>query len=175
MMAPFARHRDLLITIPGIGPGVASVIISEIGAEVAEYFTTGAHLASWAGLCPGNHESAGKRRHGRPRKGNQHLKPALVEAAWAAIHADGRLKARYHRLVLRFGGYRNKAAKKKAIVAVAHTLSLIIWHVLTEGVPYADLGADFYTRRIDPQQETRRLIARLAELGHKITIEPAAA
>jgi transposase len=175
MMAPFARHRDLLVTIPGIGPRVASVIISEIGAEVAEYFTTDAHLASWAGLCPGNHESAGKRKHGRPRKGNQHLKPTLVEAAWAAIHTDGRLKARYHRLVLRFGGYRNKAAKKKAIVAVAHTLILIIWHVLTEGVPYADLGADFYTRRIDPQQETRRLIARLAELGHKITVEPAAA
>jgi transposase len=175
MMTPFARHRDLLVTIPGIGPRVASVIISEIGADVAGYFTTGAHLASWAGLCPGNHESAGKRRHGRPRKGNQHLKPALVEAAWAAVQADGRLRARYHRLVLRFGGYRNKAAKKKAIVAVAHTLILIIWHVLAEGVPYADLGAGFYTRRIDPQRETRRLIARLEELGHKITIQPAAA
>ena len=175
MMAPFTRHRDLLVTIPGIGPRVASVIISEIGAEVAEYFTTDAHLASWAGLCPGNHESAGKRKHGRPRKGNQHLQPAMVEAAWAAVQTDGRLKARYHRLVLRFGGYRNKTAKKKAIIAVAHTLILIIWHVLAEGVPYAELGADFYTRRIDPQQETRRLIARLEELGHKITVEPAAA
>ena len=144
MMTPFARQRDLLVTIPGIGPGVASVVISEIGAEVAEYFTTDAHLASWAGLCPGNHESAGKRKHG------------------------------HHRLVLRFGGYRNKAAKKKAIVAIAHTLILIIWHVLTEGDPYTDLGADFYTRRIDPQHETRRLIARLAELGHKITVDPAA-
>jgi transposase len=109
MMAPFARHRDLLVTIPGIGPEVASVIISEIGADVAGYFTTDAHLASWAGLCPGNHESAGKRKHGRPRKGNQHLKPALVEAARAAVQADGRVRARYHRLVLRFGGYRNAA------------------------------------------------------------------
>ena len=102
MMAPFARQRDLLVTIPGIGPRVASVIISEIGAEVAGYFTTDAHLASWAGLCPGNYESAGKRKHGRPRKGSRHLKPALVEAAWAAVQSDGRLKARYHRLVLRF-------------------------------------------------------------------------
>jgi transposase len=154
---------------------VASVIISEIGADIAEYFSTDAHLASWAGLCPGNHESAGKRKHGRPRKGNQHLKPALVEAARAAVQTDGRLRARYHRLVLRFGGYRNKAARKKAIVAVAHTLILIIWHVLTEGIPYAGLGADSCTRRIDPQHETRRLIARLEELGHKITIQPAAA
>jgi hypothetical protein len=91
------------------------------------------------------------------------------------MQADGRIKARYHRLVLRFGGYRNKTAKKKAIVAVAHTLilMLITWHVPTEGVSCADLGADFYTRRIEPQQEARRLIARLAELGHKITIEPA--
>ena len=173
MMIPFARQRDLLVTIPGIGPRVASVVISEIGAQIAEYFTSDAHLASWASLCPGNHESAGKRKHGKPRKGNQHLKPALVEAAWAAVHADGRLKARYHRLVLRFGGYNNKTAKKKAIIAVAHTLIQIIWHVLAEGVPYTELGADFYTRRIDPQ-ETRRLIARLEALGHKITLEPAA-
>jgi len=151
------------------------VIVSEIGASPAEFFTTDAHLASWAGLCPGNYESAGKRKHGRPRKGSRHLKPALVEAAWAAVQSDGRLKARYHRLVLRFGGYRNKTAKKKAIIAVAHTLILIIWHVLTEGVPYTDLGADFYTRRIDPQQETRRLIARLQALGHKVTIDQAAA
>lgn len=77
--------------------------------------------------------------------------------------------------MLRFGGYKNKAAKKKAIVAVAHTLILIIWHVLAEGVPYTELGADFYTRRIDPQQETRRLLARLEALGHKVTLEQAAA
>jgi transposase len=175
MMTPFARQRDLLVTIPGIGPRVASVIIAEIGASPAEFFPDDAHLASWTGLCPGNHESAGKRKHGRPRKASRHLKPALVEAAWAAVHADGRLKARYHRLVLRFGGYHNKTAKNKAIIAVAHTMIIIIWHVLTEGIPYTELGADFYTRRIDPQHETRRLIARLEALGHKISIEPAAA
>jgi len=174
MMAPFAPQRDLLVTIPGIGPRMASVVISELGPQVAAYFTTDARLASWTGLCPGNHESAGKRKHGRPRKGNRHLKAALVEAAWSAVQSDGRLKARYHRLVLRFGGYKNKTAKKKAIVAIAHTLLVIIWHVLTEGIPYTELGADFYARRIDPQQETRRLIARLQALGHKITIEQAA-
>ena len=174
MMAPFAPQRDLLVTIPGIGPRMASVVISELGPQVAAYFTTDARLASWTGLCPGNHESAGKRKHGRPRKGNRHLKAALVEAAWSAVQSDGRLKARYHRLVLRFGGYKNKTAKKKAIVAIAHTLLVIIWHVLTEGIPCTELGADFYARRIDPQQETRRLIARLQALGHKITIEQAA-
>ena len=174
MMVPFARQRDLLATIPGIGRIPAAAVISEIGTSPGELFATSGHLASWTGLRPGNHESAGKRKHGTPRKGNQHLKPMLVEAAWSAIRADGRLKARYHRLVLRFGGYRNPAAKERAIVAIAHTLAVIIWHMLTSGLPYADLGPDFYTRRTDPDQETRRLISRLEALGRKVTLEPAA-
>lgn len=175
MMIPFARQRGLLVTIPGIGPIAAAAIISEIGASPGEFFVSDAHLASWAGLCPGNHESAGKRKHGTPRKGNQHLKPILVEAAWSAVRTDGRLRARYHRLVLRFGGYRNPAAKKKAIVALAHTLIVIIWNVLTSDRPYTDLGADFYDHRQDPERETRRLIAKLQALGHTITIQPATA
>jgi transposase len=174
MMVPFRPQRDLLATIPGIGPAAAAAIISEIGTSPAEFFTTGAHLASWAGLCPGNHESAGKRKHGKPRKGSQHLQPLLVECAWAAVRANGRLKARYHRLVLRFGGYRNPAAKKRAIVAIAHTLALIIWHMLATATPYTDLGADFYTRRTDPAKEAQRLIAKLEALGHNVTLEPAA-
>ena len=174
MMVPFARQRELLVTIPGIGPIAAAVVLSEIGASPAEFFASDAHLASWAGLCPGNHESAGKRKHGTPRKGNQHLKPILVEGAWAAVRTNGRLRARYHRLVLRFGGYRNPAAKKKAIVAVAHTLIVIIWNVLASDKPYAELGSDFYERHIDPERETRRLITKLNALGHTITIEPAA-
>ena len=109
------------------------------------------------------------------RKGNQHLKPILVEAAWSAVRTDGRLRARYHRLVLRFGGYRNPAAKKKAIIAIAHTLMVIIWNVLASDSPYTDLGADFYDRRNDPERETRRLIAKLEALGHTVTIKPAAA
>jgi transposase len=174
MMVPFARQRDLLVTIPGIGPTAAAAILSEIGANSDEFFADGPHLASWAGLCPGNHESAGKRKHGTPRKGNQHLKPILVESAWSAVRTDGRLRARYHRLVLRFGGYRNPAAKKKAVVAIAHTLLVIIWNVLASDTNYADLGADFYDRRNDPERETRRLVAKLEALGHTVTINPAA-
>ena len=90
------------------------------------------------------------------------------------IKINSKLKARYHRLVRRFGGYRNPAAKKCAIVAVAHTLALIIWHMLATGTPYTDLGADFYIRRNDPAQEAQRLIAKLEALGHKVTLEPAA-
>jgi transposase len=175
MMVPFARQGQLLVTVPGIGPIAAAAVLSEIGASPAEFFARDSHLASWAGLCPGNHESAGKRKHGTPRKGNQHLKPILVEAAWSAVRTDGRLRARYHRLVLRFGGYRNPAAKKKAIVAIAHTLIVIIWNVLASDSPYTDLGADFYDRRNDPERETRRLIAKLEALGHTVTIEPTAA
>jgi transposase len=174
MMIPFAAQRDLLATIPGIGQLAAAAIISEIGITPGEYFATAAHLASWAGLCPGNHESAGKRKHGKPRKGSQHLQPLLVECAWSAVRTSGRLQARYHRLVLRFGGYRNPAAKKRAIVAIAHTLAVIIWHVLTTGTTYTDLGPDFYATRSDPAKETQRLIARLEALGHSVTLAPAA-
>jgi transposase len=174
MMVPFARQRDLLVTIPGIGPTAAAAILAEIGANPDEFFSDGAHLASWAGLCPGNHESAGKRKRGTPRKGNQHLKPLLVEAAWSAVRTNGRLRARYHRLVLRFGGYRNPTAKKKAIVATAHTLGVIIWNVLATDTTYTDLGANFYDRRHDPERETQRLIAKLEALGHTVTIHPAA-
>ena len=87
MMVPFARQRDLLTTIPGIGQVAAAAIISEIGTTPEEFFATAAHLASWAGLCPGNHESAGKRKHGKPRKGSQHLQPLLVECAWSTVRA----------------------------------------------------------------------------------------
>jgi len=84
-----------------------------LSRSARQYCGTASHLASWAGLCPGNHESAGKRKHGKPRKGSQHLQPLRVECAWSAVRTHGRLKARYHRLVLRFGGYRNPAAKKR--------------------------------------------------------------
>jgi len=174
MMIPFHRQRDLLATIPGIGTKAAAAVISEIGTTPAEFFATSAHLASWAGLCPGNHESAGRRKHGKPRKGSQHLQPLLVECAWSAVRTNGRLKASYHRLVRRFGGYRNPAANKRAIVAIAHTLIVIIWHVLATGQTYTDLGDDFYTRQADPERETQRLLARLQALGHKVTLAPAA-
>jgi transposase len=174
MMEPFRAARDLLITIPGIGLLSGAAVLSEISPDVREYFPGAAHLASWTGLCPGNHESAGKRHHGRRRHGNAHLQSILVECAWAAIRHDGYLKALYHRHVIKWGGYRNDTARNKAIVVVAHALIVIIWHVLATGKPYHELGADYFTRRLDPGKETSRLIARLQALGHQVTLTSAA-
>jgi transposase len=174
MMAPFRAARDLLTTIPGIGPLAAAAVISETGASILEFFPDAAHLASWAGMCPGNHESAGKRRSGKRRKGNQHLQPVLVECAWAAVRHPGCLKALARRHVMKWGGYRSQLAKKKAIIVVAHALLVIIWHVLATGKPYGELGEDYFTRRADPERETRRLIAKLEALGHTVTLEAAA-
>jgi transposase len=174
MMAPFRAERDLLTTIPGIGALAAAAVISEIGASPAEFFPDAAHLASWAGICPGNHESAGKRRSGKRRHGNQQLQPVLVESAWAAVRHPGYLRSLYHRHVMKWGGYRSPTAKKKAIIVVAHAMTVIIWHVLAGGVSYDEMGADFFTRRLDPGRETRRLIAKLEALGHQVTLQPAA-
>jgi transposase len=175
MMEPFRAQRELLTTIPGIGPLAAAAVISEIGADVREYFPDAAHLASWAGVCPGNHESAGKRRSGQRRHGNQHLQPVLVESSWAAVRHQGYLKALYHRHVMKWGGYRSRTAKKKAIIVVAHALLVIIWHVLATGTPYDELGEDYFTTRMDPERETRRLVAKLEALGHAVTLASAAA
>ena len=158
-MAPFQPQRDLLTTTPGIGPLAAAAVISEIGVTLTG-FPDDAHLASWTGL-PGNHESAGKRRSGKRRKGNQHLQSILVECAWAAVRHDGYLKSLYHRHVMKWGGYRSPTAKKKAIIVVAHAMIVIIWHILATGKPYHELGADYFTTRLDPERETRRLIATL--------------
>ena len=174
MMAPFRAERELLTTIPGIGPLAAAAVLSETGAQVAAYFPDAAHLASWTGICPGNHESAGKRHSGRRRHGNQHLQPVLVEAAWGAVRHDGYLKALYHRHVMKWGGYRSPLAKKKAIIVVACALIVIIWHVLAAGQPYDELGASYFTHRLDPERETRRLIAKLEALGHQVSLQPAA-
>ncbi|WP_219420445.1 IS110 family transposase [Pseudonocardia nigra] len=174
MMQPFRAQRDLLKSIPGIGELASAAVISEIGVELSDYFPTAQHLGSWTGLCPGNHESAGKRYRGHRRKGNQHLQPVLVECAWAAVRTDGYLREFYRRSVLKFGGWRSPAAKKKAIIAVAHKLAVIIWYVLATGRPYHDLGADYFAARLDPAIETRRLVAKLQALGHTVTLDPAA-
>jgi transposase len=137
MMAPFRIERDLLTTIPGIAELTAAAVISEISAGVTEYFPDAAHLASWAGLCPGNNESAGKRRSGKRRHGNPHLQATLVEAAWPAVRHEGYLKALYHRHFMKWGGYRSPTAKKKAIIVVAHALLVIIWHIRPPAGPTA--------------------------------------
>lgn len=174
LMAPFAAERDLLMTIPGIGRLTAGVIISEIGTDMS-FFPDADHLASWAGLCPANNESGGRRRPAGTRHGNQHLATALIESAWACSRTSTRPGAQYHRLVRRFGGQRSARAKKKAAVAVAHTLILIIYTILERREPYAELGEDFYTRRQNPEHYKDNLIARLARLGYTVTVEPAAA
>jgi transposase len=174
MMQPFHAQQELLITIPGIGELTAAAITGEIGADVAQFFPTAAQLASWVGLCPGNHESAGKRYSGKRRHGNQHLQPVLVEAAWAAVRHEGYLKSLYHRHVMKSGGYRNPTAKNKAIIVVAHAMLIIVWHVLATGTGYHDLGTDYFTTRLDPERETRRLVAKLQALGHNVTLQPAA-
>nr|WP_284676716.1 IS110 family transposase [Mycobacterium tuberculosis] len=121
LMHPFCARRELIASIPGIGVGASATVISEIGADPAAWFPSAEHLASWVRLCPGNHESAGKRHHGARRKGNQHLQPVLVECAWAAVRTDGYLREYYRRQVRKFGGFRSPAANKKAIIAVEQT------------------------------------------------------
>jgi transposase len=166
LVAPFTTQVGLLTSIPGISERVATVVISEIGVDMSR-FPTAKHLAAWAGLAPGNNESAGRRRKGRHRKGNTHVQSLLIEAALAASRTRTRIGARYHRLHRRFGGKQNKGAAKKAAFAVAHTLIKVIWTVLSTGQAYTDLGHDFYTRRVDPETQTRRLIAQLEALSGK--------
>jgi transposase len=167
---PFACQTELLATIPGISQRASQVIISEIGVDMTR-FPTAAHLASWAGLCPGNNESAGKHRSGKTCKGNTELCTVLTECAWAAARTSSYVGAQFHRFHRRFG----KKGGQKAATATAHTLIVIIWHVLAETTAYRDLGADYFTRRFDhPDARKRRLIRELEALGHKVTIEPAA-
>ena len=168
---PFARQTELLATIPVIGERAAQVIISEIGVEMSR-FPTAAHLASWAGLCPGNNESAGRHRSGRTRKGNTELCAILTECAWSAGRTNTYIGAQFRRFHRRFG----KKGGQKAAVATAHTLIVIIWHVLAQTTAYHDLGPDYFTRHCDnPDARKRRLIRELEALGHKVTIEPTAA
>jgi transposase len=170
LVDPFTAQVQLLMSIPGVGERVATVVISEIGVEMSR-FPTAKHLAAWAGLAPGNNESAGKRRKSRHRKGNTHVQSILIEAALAASRTRTRIGARFHRLHRRFGGKQHPGAAKKAAFAVAHTLIKVIWSVLATGQAYTDLGHDFYTRRVDPQTQTRRLIAQLEALsGKKIVL-----
>jgi transposase len=169
-VSPYAAQRDRLTTIPGVGRRAAETIIAEIGVDMTR-FPSPASLASWAGLCPGNHESAGKRRSGATRHGNPHLATVLVEAAWATSHTRTRIGARYRRLHRRFG----KAGGKKAAVATAHTLLVIVWHLLAHSTTYTDLGADYYTQRDDPEIRKHRLLRQLRDLGYDAELTPVAA
>jgi transposase len=164
---PFASQVELLCTITGIQRRGAECILAEIGADMTR-FVTARHLASWAGQCPGNDQSAGKRRSGRTREGSKWLDFALEEAAMSAIRVkDHYLEAQYRRLKPRRG-------HKRALGAVQHTILTAIWHMLSTGELYRDLGGDYFTRR-DPERQTRRLVAQLEHLGHHVTLQEGAA
>jgi transposase len=171
LMSPFDEPATRLLTIPGVGKRTAEVVVAEIGVDMSR-FPTAAHLASWAGLCPGNDESAGKVRSGRARKGDEALRTALCEAAWAASHGrDTYLAAQYRRFLRRFG----KKSEGKAIFAVAHTMIVIIWHILaSDTATYQELGAHYFDRRNDAAARQRYLIRELEKLGNQVTLTPAA-
>jgi transposase len=171
LMDPFAEAATRLLSIPGVGKRVAEVIVAEIGVDMSR-FPTDKHLASWVGLCPGHHESAGKRRSGKARKGNPALRTAMCEAAWAASHGkDTYLAAQYRRFKRKFG----TRGETKAVFAVAHTMIVIVWHILADDdATYDELGADFFERRTNTEARQRQLIRQLEALGNKVTLEPAA-
>lgn len=158
---------DLLLPIPGLERTSIEVVIAETGADM-HCFPTPGQFASWAGLCPGNHESAGKRRKVATTPGNQWLRRTLVESARAAA----RTKASY------FGAQYRQIAKRrgpnKAAIAVAHSLLDVIWHALSTGELFTDPGADYFTSRQDPEHRTRRLVAQLEKLGYTVELNPAA-
>jgi transposase len=158
-----ARAREILDGIPGIGPRVAEVIMAEMGITMA-VFGDAAHLASWAGLCPGNKATGGKRLSGKTRKGNSYLRSALVQAAWGtSMKRDCYLSSQFHRLLKRLG-------RKKALVAVAHSLLVIIFHVLERDQSYTELGGDYFDRH-HVEQQREYYIRRLQMLGMKVTVE----
>ena len=162
LMRPFQPAIQRLMTIPGVGLLTAQNVLAEIGTDMSR-FPTDQHLASWAAMCPGNRESAGKRQSGRTNHGNRWLRTALAQAAWAASHSKKTyLSAQYRRLAGRRG-------KKRAIIALGHTMLVMMYHLLHDGVDYKELGHD-YLDKLQPQRLTTYLVKRLESLGHKVTL-----
>jgi transposase len=161
---PFEAILVQLDKLPGVNRRIAQIIVAEIGLDM-KHFPTADHLASWAGMCPGNHESAGKRQSGKTRKGSRYLKAALVEAGWATAHCKKNpsyLTAQYHRIARRRG-------KKRACVAVGHSLLIRAYVVLASGKDYLDLGGDYFDRQPNPDLPDH-LVKRLQRLGYDVTI-----
>jgi transposase len=177
LTARYSREAELLKTLPGFGDVVVAGWLGAIGPAPHQHFATAQRLASWATVCPGNYMSAKKSKGGRTGDGGAYIKPLLVQAAWAAVRVPGRLQAKFHRLVRKFGGPRNKGAQKRAIIAIAHALLKIAYQVLKSGKPYQDLGAGFYTSRESPEARQDYLLRQLQKLnpGCVVTITPAEA
>jgi transposase len=162
-LRPFEAAVELLCAIPGIQRRVAEVLLAEIGPDMS-FFPSARHLCSWAAVCPGNRESGGKRLSGRTRRGNRWLRAALVQAAWAAVRVKGGyFGAQFRRVAKRRGD-------KRALIAVAHSLLTVIYHVLKDGVLYEDLGADYFDQRA-PDRVARYHLRRLAELGYDVSVQ----
>jgi transposase len=166
-LGPFRTAVELIKSIPGFNDLGAHVVVSEIGIDMSR-FPSAAHLISWAGICPRNDESAGKRRSNRLRKGAPWLKTTVVQCSWAAIKKKGSyVQAQYHRIKARRG-------PKKAIMAVAASILTAIYHMLTDGTMYQDLGSNHFNRRSTDQQKAR-LVKRLVDLGYAVQLKPLAA
>ncbi len=165
-LVPFLPETELLKTIPGVNQRVAETVIAEIGVDMSR-FASHRNLASWVGLCPGNNESAGKRRSGKIGKGNVWLKRILVESAWTQTRSKTYLAAQYHRIARRRG-------KKRALVSVAHSLLIVIYFILKTRMPYRELGADYFDR-LNLESLKNRYVSRLQAIGFKVNIEPIAA
>ncbi|MFE7117206.1 IS110 family transposase [Streptomyces sp. NPDC057654] len=163
-LAPFRRQVELLVTIPGVSTRAAEVILAEIGDDIAR-FPSAADLASWAGVCPGNNESGGRTGPGKTRHGDPWLKAALGQAAVSAARTkDTYLAARYRRIVARRG-------KKRALVALEHSILVSVWHMFTRDVEYADLGGQYFLERTGRARQTRRLVSQLNQLGYQVTLQ----
>jgi transposase len=168
VIAPFAPAVDLLRTIPGVDHRTAEALVAEIGVDM-ERFGAAPRLASWAGLCPGNNESAGKHGRGTTRKGSKWLRTHLTEAAKAA----GRTKRTY--LAAQYARLRGRRGAAKATIAVAHSILVAAYHMLQRNQPYHDLGADYFRARHSPQHHLRRLVRQIEALGYRVSVEQEAA
>jgi transposase len=161
--APFEAAVGLLDTIPGVARHAAEMIVAEIGADMSR-FPSADHLASWAGVAPGHHESAGKRASGKTRKGNRFLRTILVQAAHAAARTKGTyLSAQFRRLATRRG-------KKRAVLAVAHSILVMAYYMIQRQEPYREAGADYFDQ-LQPEDTVRRLVTRLERLGYHVTLQ----
>lgn len=166
-LAPFGQAVALAQTLPGIAETAATAIIAELGTDMTR-FASDKHLASWAGVCPGNKQSGGKRLSGKTTKGNPYLRAVLGEVAWAISHTkDNYLSAQFHRIARRRG-------KQKAVVAVSHSVLVILYHMLREGRPYTDLGPDYF-EQLEATRIEHYHVRRLEQLGYTVTLTPAPA
>jgi transposase len=157
----------LLDTIPGVSQRTAEILLAEIGTDMTR-FPSAKHLASWAGMCPGNYESGGKRLNGKPRKGSRWLRQVLVEAAHVAAKTKQTyLAAQYRRIAARRG-------KKRALMALGHTILIMVYYVLTRKQPYQDLGTAYFDK-LEQHRVQQRLVHRLERLGYQVSLQPSMA